>query len=249
MPSDQTTAAAPQFSAVAREERLSDKVAGALTESILGGALEIGAKLPSERALCEQFEVSRPVVREAVRSLIAKGLLAEHPRRGHVIAAVQPESVSQSLMLYIRGRPLDYGKIAEIRRVIEVETAMRAAERADADQIAAVLAAADALKDRMAAAEAADVDIAFHRAIAVATGNEFFVILVDSLRDVLFDAQLPTLAKPAIRKTARAAHQKIAAAIERKDPQAAGDAMRAHLDLAQDQMRDLMRDAGEITVD
>ena len=97
MPSDQKPRpAAPRFAAVAREERLADKVAGALRESILDGTLPLGERLPSERSLCEQFEVSRPVVREAVRSLIAQGLLAEHPRRGHVIAQPAPPTSASS---------------------------------------------------------------------------------------------------------------------------------------------------------
>src|SRR5436305_7140009 len=98
MSSDQMPASsAPAFQQIPREPRLSDKVAEALTESILSNRIAVGEKLPSERALCEQFGVSRPVVREAVRSLIAKRLLADHPRRGHVVTRLEPDSVRESL--------------------------------------------------------------------------------------------------------------------------------------------------------
>ena len=61
------------FGQVAREPRLSDKVADMMLETILSKRLNVGDRLPSERELGEQFGVSRTVVREAVRALVAKG--------------------------------------------------------------------------------------------------------------------------------------------------------------------------------
>jgi GntR family transcriptional repressor for pyruvate dehydrogenase complex len=130
------------FEPVVRPIRLADRVAAAVTDSIVSGRLEPGDKLPPERELCEQFGVSRPVVREAVRSLIAKGLLEDSPRRGHVVSALGRGTVTESLTLYLRGQRLDYGKLREVRAVIEVENAGLAAERASADQVEGLRAAA-----------------------------------------------------------------------------------------------------------
>ena len=63
------------FQQVAREPRLSDKVAEMMLETILSRRLQVGERLPSERELGEQFNVSRTVVREAVRALVAKGVI------------------------------------------------------------------------------------------------------------------------------------------------------------------------------
>ena len=63
------------FQQVAREPRLSDKVAEMMLETILSRRLQVGDRLPSERELGEQFNVSRTVVREAVRALVAKGVI------------------------------------------------------------------------------------------------------------------------------------------------------------------------------
>jgi len=134
------------FEPVSRGERLSDKVANALTESIVSGRIAIGERLPSERELCERFAVSRPVVREAVRSLIAKGLLVDHPRRGHVVSSFGRDAVTESLTFYLRGQRLDYGKLMEVRTLIEIENAGIAAERASANQIAALAEAASRLE-------------------------------------------------------------------------------------------------------
>jgi GntR family transcriptional repressor for pyruvate dehydrogenase complex len=135
MPSNPPAAVSSAFEPVARGVRLADQVAGALIDSIVSGRLKDGDKLPPERELCEQFGVSRPVVREAVRSLIAKGLLADNPRRGHVVSALGRDMVTESLTLYLRGQQLDYGKLMEVRSVIEVENAGRAAERASPEQL------------------------------------------------------------------------------------------------------------------
>jgi DNA-binding FadR family transcriptional regulator len=232
------------FEPIQRSERLADRVASALIDSIVSGRLEPGDKLPPERELCEQFAVSRPVVREAVRSLIAKGLLVDSPRRGHVVSALTQETMTESLTLYLRGQRLDYGRLMEVRSVIEVANAGLAAERATALEIEALRAAAERFKPGLDAEQAAVADVEFHRQIATATGNEFFEALLDSIREVLLTVQLPTLAEPKIVRGARRAHAKILAEIENGDPEAAREAMREHLREAERGMRSVLKTKG-----
>jgi GntR family transcriptional regulator, transcriptional repressor for pyruvate dehydrogenase complex len=229
------------FTPIARSERLADRVTTALTDLITSGRLQPGDKLPSERELCEQFDVSRPVIREAVRSLIAKGLLEDSPRRGHTISALGRDTVTESLTLFLRGRKLDYGKLMEVRSVIEVENAGRAAERATEEQIQTLRDAAAQMRPGMSAEDAALADTGFHRAIATATGNEFFELMLDSIRDVLVTAQLPTLAQPKIVRGAIRHHAAILAEIEKGDSDGAREAMRAHLHDAERGMRTVLR--------
>src|SRR5690242_2531380 len=99
MGTGQLTGDDESFAPIARSERLADRVAGALTDSSVSGGLEPGSRLPTGRGLGGQFGVSRPVVREAVRSLIAKGLLVDSPRRGHVVSALGRDAVTESLTL------------------------------------------------------------------------------------------------------------------------------------------------------
>jgi GntR family transcriptional repressor for pyruvate dehydrogenase complex len=226
---DRPRATAAEFEPVSRSERLADKVANSLLESIVSGRIAIGERLPSERELCERFGVSRPVVREAVRSLIAKGLLSGHAHRGHVVTAFGRDAVTESLTFYLRGRRLDYTKLMEVRMLIETENAGLAAERASPEQAEAVLAAASHLRASEDVQEAVLDDIAFHRAVATATDNEFLEILQDSLREALITVQLPTLADPKAVASARRAHERIAAQIAGQDPQGAREAMRKHL--------------------
>jgi GntR family transcriptional repressor for pyruvate dehydrogenase complex len=244
MGTEQMTGGTHGFAPVARSERLADRVAGVLTESIVSGRLEPGAKLPTERELCEQFGVSRPVVREAVRSLIAKGLLADSPRRGHVVTALGRDAVTESLTLYLRGRRLDYTKLMEVRAVIEVENAGRAAERATPEDLDALKVAAAVLTKGLDAEQAAIADVGFHRAIATATGNEFFGVLLDSIREVLITVQLPTLAEPKIVASAIRHHQRIFDEIAKHDRDGAQAAMRRHLADAERGMRSVARSRG-----
>jgi GntR family transcriptional repressor for pyruvate dehydrogenase complex len=237
--------AAP-FAPVERNIRLADRVAGALIDSIVSGRLPAGDKLASERELCEQFGVSRPVVREAVRSLIAKGLLEDSPRRGHVVSALGQDTVTESLTLYLRGQRLDYGQLMEVRTLVEVENAGRAAQRAQPEHLDALRAAAAQLSPDLDADAAAVADVGFHRAIATATGNPFFEVLQDSIREVLITAQLPTLADPKIVRGAIRHHQAILKQIEAGDEDGARAAMRAHLKDAERGMRRVLK-AGGVT--
>ena len=74
-----------------------------MLETILSQRLQVGDRLPSERELGEQFGVSRTVVREAVRALVAKGVIEVRSGSGLRVAAVDAAAVSESMSLYLRG--------------------------------------------------------------------------------------------------------------------------------------------------
>jgi DNA-binding FadR family transcriptional regulator len=155
----------PVYRNVVRESSLSDKVAALLTESILAGVVRPGQRLPSERELMEQFGVSRSVIREAVRSVAAKGLVKQQPRAGHVVSELGPDSVTESMTMYLRGRgPYGLEKLMEVRATIETQTAELAAERASTKEVDEIRTADAELRGARGARQAALADIAFHRA-------------------------------------------------------------------------------------
>jgi DNA-binding FadR family transcriptional regulator len=122
-----------------------------------------------------------------------------------------------------------------------VANAGLAAERAGPDAIEALQAAAARLQLGLSAEAAAVADVDFHRQIATATGNQFFELLLDSIREVLLTVQLPTLAEPKIVRSARRAHNRILKEIASGDPEAARAAMRAHLAEAERGLRAVLR--------
>ena len=243
-------AGAALFPQVARERRLSDKVADMMLETILSGRFQVGDRLPSERALGEQFGVSRTVVREAVRALVAKGVIEVRSGSGLRVIAVNADAVSESMNLYLRGGGLDFGKVHEVRALLEVHLAGLAAERATGEDIGRLRAAHDGMRARAHDVEkAAGDDLEFHRLIARATHNELFLLLLDSIGSSQFDIRHANLASGSTPMTL-SQHEAILDKIAAHDPEGARQAMRAHLDGVAEFWREHVGDssaAGELT--
>jgi GntR family transcriptional regulator, transcriptional repressor for pyruvate dehydrogenase complex len=219
------------FSEVVREPTLSDKVAASITEAIVSGHLKPHERLQSERELGERFGVSRTVIREAIRSLAAHGLVESVSGRGVSVAQVGPETVSRSMTLFLRGNSsIDYAKVHEVRMALEVEMSGTAAERAGDEDIARLH---DLLQQMREAGSdpgrAAALDLEFHGAIATATQNELFAVMLDSIGDVLRESRMAAF-QAGMLEYAVGAHAEILGAIELHDAEAAREAMRRHLD-------------------
>jgi GntR family transcriptional regulator, transcriptional repressor for pyruvate dehydrogenase complex len=233
------------FESIERNERLSDKVAHALLESVLSERMAPGTRLPSERELGEQFQVSRTVIREAVRHLVAKGVLEVRSGSGVCVARVDAASVSESIRLFMRSQGLEYGLINEVRVVLESHIARLAGERADDDDIAALRACYDRLDAAGASGGASAVediavtDVEFHRLIAQATHNPLYTLLLDSIGALLLEIRRATVGIPGRPALARPHHRNILERIADHDPEGAEAAMRAHLQEADEAWRGL----------
>lgn len=215
---------------IERDATLADRVAAQLLEIIEAAGLMEGDLLPSERELGDRFGVSRTVVREAVRALIAQGVVVAKPGARARIAAVPPSVPARSLSLYLRSNhAVDYEKVHEIRVLLETAAAGLAALRASAEDLADL---AD-IGEQMEASDDVDVaaayDVAFHRLIARATGNELFPLLHDAIGEALLDVRRSNLRHGGGEEALRS-HRSILAAIKRRDRKAAERAMRDHLD-------------------
>lgn len=231
-PMEGTTVTDGPFTTVSRELPLADRVAAKLEEAILhSGRYQPGDQLPSERLLADQFGVSRTVIREAVRSLTAKGLLEVRSGSGSRVAAVDARTVAESMSSFLRRhKTLDYGKIDEVRSVLEIQVAGLAAERATDVEVAA-------LNDTLAAMEAAsgdprlasELDVEFHRSVARITHNELFLIMLDSIGAVLMEIRLATLPVPGRIAETVHEHRRILDGIAARDAAVARSAMRDHL--------------------
>lgn len=222
----------PLFGELPRDERLADKVAAALQDAIVSGRLMPGDRLPPERVLGESFGVSRTVIREAVRSLAAKGMIDIHSGSGSRVTSVGASAVSESMSLYlsVAGGTIDYAKVHEVRSLIEVQAAAMAALRGDREDIETIRRA------HLEMARAGDdvdgiarCDLEFHRMVAQATHNELFLMMLDSMNDPLLAIRRVTLTLPGRPARASAAHEQILRGIEAHDVEAARAAMHEHL--------------------
>lgn len=221
------------FAQLSREPTLAERVGESILKRIVEGELKPGDKLPSERELGEQFGVSRTVVREAVRSLTGRGVVAVRAGSGLRVAAIDPAAVSESLALLLRSdREFDYQYVHEVRVMLEVETAGVAAARANETDIEALRRAAEAMEHARSSEQAALCDLDFHRAIARATRNPFYLVLHDAIGDALIAVRRENHASGG-RDDAVEAHRKIAACISAHDRLAAEAAMRNHLEVVE----------------
>jgi GntR family transcriptional repressor for pyruvate dehydrogenase complex len=218
---------------VAREPRLSDKVSELLTDAIMSGKLRPGDRLPTERDLGDQFGVSRTVVREAVRSLAARGLVTVTSGRGTEVSLINSGTVAASMRLLVRGREgLDYGKVHEARTAVEIQTAGLAALRASPEDLTRLRGLCDDQQRSLDVgdlAAASEHDYQFHRELAKACGNELLLAMLDSISDVLREVRNLAMAQPHVGEAGIKAHRSILKCIIAGDSDASRKAMQKHL--------------------
>ena len=219
------------FDRVGRMPRLSDTIAEQLLEAIVAGRFREGDILPSERELGDQFGVSRTVIREAIRALATRGVVEVQSGRGVRVIAMDTASVTEAMSLLLRGEStIDFGKVHEIRMMLETHVAALAAERSTDAEIAQLESLMDrwvAAGDDVAAASQLDVD--FHRAIATSAHNELYLVLLDSIAGALLENRRATLALEHSHAKVLGEHRAVVNAIAAHDPEAARGAMRTHL--------------------
>lgn len=183
------SAAAPSFKAI-RSARAFEEIAQQIRTELAEGRLKVGSRLPSERALSEQFGVSRNTLREALRSLEHAGLirLQKGATGGAFISERSGEAISTGLMDMYHMGSIHPEQLTEARIWLESVMVREACKRATPEDIAALSAnieqTAQALQEGDFEARARR-NLDFHRLLARATGNPIMVTVMDGLLDVL----------------------------------------------------------------
>lgn len=217
---------------IPRPQRLSEEVGAVLGERIWSGAFAPGERLPTEARLSEEFAVSRAVVREAIARLKADGLVES--RQGAGAFVVRRPGAGVFRMERSMGGAGVTGEIFELRLIIEVAAAERAALRHTPVQLKAMAAALARMEEAVACGEdGASFDDDFHCAIAEASGNPLIGRFVAFVSQEFSASRAPTWsADGVIRGLARAAqdeHRAVFEAIASGDAEAAGQAAHQHL--------------------
>lgn len=222
--------------------RFADQAYTHLFHKIVTGEFREGDMLPSENDLGLRFQVSRPVVREALQRLRDDGLIASRRGSGSVVQQRPPVDVSNAFMA--EKRQVLFENL-ELRKVIEPHAAAFAAARRTERDLDALRFAVDEY-ERLAVIEGTvsdHLDFAFHLALAVAAHNRRFV---EVIRLVEYDIDhAVNLVRYLIRfdhlersRSVHAEHARILDAIERRDPEEARIAMHDHLEQARVRMVD-----------
>ncbi|WP_306231554.1 FadR/GntR family transcriptional regulator [Agrococcus beijingensis] len=212
---------------------LTAQVQRAILELIDAEGLAPGQSLPSTAALSERFDVSRPVVREALSALHAIGAVELTNGRNAVVRRLDDHLISLFLTRALQATDEPLVALMEVRAPLEIQAARLAAERADP-------ASAQALVDevrRMATIASdgdayAQADLDLHRRIAELTGNPALVWFTGAVRDRVFHAMVQIRAhreRHGMVGFEQAEHMAIAGAIASGNAMAAEIAMREHM--------------------
>jgi DNA-binding FadR family transcriptional regulator len=206
------------------------QASGRIREMILSGRLRPGDRLPPERELSEALRISRPTVRESIRSLVAMNILESRHGRGTFVASLDTRKLLEPLSFVLALASRDLDDLFEARLLLEPRLAALAAERATTEDVQAlrVCAAAGAARRRDPDAMV-ELGARLHRLLAKACHNDLLVTLLDSVAALgaegrALAARLPTAADDAVGD-----HAELVEAVAARDPGRAEAAMTAHL--------------------
>jgi DNA-binding FadR family transcriptional regulator len=220
------------FREIKRSEHLPIRIAAEIGREIADGRIQPGQKLPTEHLLAQTFGVSRSVVREAIAHLRNEGLV--ETRQG--VGAFATEMQQRQSIRIEPGAPGDrvaFRDLFQVRFALEADAAALAALHHTADDLAAL----DEILAQMTGAEkwgdqGVVADLAFHRAVAVATHNEYFQQFVGFITErthIAINAARAAAVLEEIVEVTIAEHVAIRDAIATGDPMKAKAAMRYHL--------------------
>ncbi|HEC0205614.1 TPA: FadR family transcriptional regulator, partial [Acinetobacter baumannii] len=189
---------------------------------IVSGEISENEKLPSEVDLCEEYKVSRPVFREAIRVLNAKGLTYSRPKIGTVVRPKEEWHLLDPDVLFwlIQTTPEHefFKTLSTVRRVLEPELAYIAASTANEEDIERIKQAYEGMEKATTVEEFIEPDIQFHLAIAKATHNDLLAYMSKMLVLPLQQSIQVTSLRPNLQGHSLPRHKAILTAIENKDP-------------------------------
>ena len=225
-----------------RRQRLSEQVTGQIQELIVKGGLKPGDKIPPERKLAEQLGVSRTVIREATKALQERGLVKVLTGSGSFVSQVKPETVSQSIGLFVSGYRGAFRSLFEVRDMLEVEIARLAAERASEEHVEQLHSSLTRMRNALSRGnhppgwleDFVQADLSFHRVLAQATNNSLLPLLLAPITDLLLELSRKASSIPGAPETAIVYHQNILECVRSGDSQRSQELMREHLSKARE---------------
>ena len=228
-----------------QQRRLSDDIVERIETLILEGSLRPGERLPAERALAEDFGVSRPSLREAIQKLVARGLLISRHGGGTFVSDSLGSSFRDPMLELLENNPEAQRDLIEFRHTLEGACAYYAALRATDLDRQRLKAAFERVQDcylqqgRVSRSEEGRTDALFHLAIAEASHNAVLLHTIRSLFDLLehnvvtnIGGMLPL--GSAVRDKLLAQHQSLYDAIVGGRPDDARRLASEHMDYVQE---------------
>lgn len=209
-------------------------VIGAITRRIREEDLMPGDRLPSEAQLSKDLNVSRTVVREAMRSLEAMRIVDLATGKRATVAHINHGAMSLMIEHGVHTEQISIQQIYDVRRTIETRIVTLAAIRRSDAEAATILALADAMRQAVPDTDRLmEADLAFHLALARASRNPVFELIVGAFQGITrqtWPMGWKSRTTAEARETMIATHEEIARAIAEGNPVAATTAMAIHFD-------------------
>ena len=213
---------------------LVEQVIDYLRDHVASEQLRPGAKLPSETNISVTLGVSRPVVREAMRTLAATGLVELAVGKRATIVPVDGEMLSRVIGNAVLIGQAEAPDILEMRRGIEITMVALAADRRSESDVAELKAIVQEMATCLAdGPRYSHLDLQLHKTLARATANPLYPLLIEALRQLIEVSMLAGIARwattPAL-KHVQDLHETIVREVEARNPSGAASAMAQHFD-------------------
>ncbi|MEV8085744.1 FadR/GntR family transcriptional regulator [Pseudarthrobacter oxydans] len=221
-------------------DRASQVIVDQIKVLIRAGKLQPGDRLPSERELCQRFNVSRVTVREALRVLETNGLLTIRvgSHGGAFLTSPSAERLGLGLADLISLAPVTAHNVTEARFIVELGTLPLAVERATEEDIAALFAMVEEAEQAVKAGQYnVELSAAFHTRIAQCTHNPAIEMLMQSFNGPMRMSLAESHISAPMGKQGVAEHRRLAEAIEARDVEAARTVMTEHLGRTAERVR------------
>jgi GntR family transcriptional regulator, transcriptional repressor for pyruvate dehydrogenase complex len=219
-----------------KRDTLSEQVTQHLMELISEQALSPGDSLPSESRLAEDFGASRPVIREALKTLQGEGIIEIVTGKNAVIKPISSAILRKFFERAVAFKSASFRDLIEVRRGLEIQSVMLAAERCSRDDLTALEEVLQSMRDNLHAHERfAEYDVQFHLLIASAAQNPIIYYLIESIRDAMHENVLLGLKHRLTEdelERVQACHETILQALTDHNVMTAQLAMQAHFDEA-----------------
>ena len=217
-----------------KKTRLYEDISKEILRLMKNGSLKPGDKLPPERELSEQLQVSRTVIREALRSLEAQGYLESKVGGGTFVRTVTVDNMLSPFSVILSQTDKEFEDLIRVRELLEVEAATLAAKHVTKEYAAQLYDILEQMKENAQHGGNPRIDDDnFHNLIAEMSGNKALSMICELCAKLLSDNRQATMEIPGQLDITYSAHKKIADAIISGNQKEAATCMRQHLRNAQ----------------
>ncbi|MFI3318566.1 MAG: FadR/GntR family transcriptional regulator [Rikenellaceae bacterium] len=210
---------------------VAQQVTEILTRQLIEGKFKEGDFLPTEEELCHEFGIGRSSVREAIKTLESRGLVRKQQGKGVVVIDETIQATAEMLKITLDYKNISLKDMVDFRIAMEIKLAEMAAMNATDEDIASMRECLDLMKggEEFSFKEFAQYDYQFHQSVANASRNSISILIMQTLRPILYDQISITVGPDFNPERAIQLHETIFNEIKNHHIKAAGQAMATHL--------------------